>query len=196
MKVLKLWLLMFCIFTLGKGYGEIINLSLYWNPATCNEKCVELLKKNFSNVAGINEIFIDPAGGRADLFWKPTAPLDYNSVNIARKLVGVAIREVRVKVRGIIGIDNNQYTLTSLGDNTFFKLLAPVDVSPTLYVSKYHQFSTTFLPETNAELAEATKNNSVMIVEGQLYFPYRGPPLQLIAQFINVEKIEVNEDKK
>lgn len=170
--------------------GEIQKVLVHWKGISCNTTCVQMLEQQFRKTPGVAGLVMNPQLQTAELRWMPTTPFTYQAVKFAMQSVGPGIEDLRVKVRGTIQAQNNNLWIISLGDNTPFLLLGPTAAQPggmTQYYSyTYHPLSAAM----QAQLLQGAREGRVAIIEGQLYFPDRSPPLMLIItnmQFVQPE---------
>lgn len=163
--------------------AEIERVTVKWlNPTICSDSCINDMAKQFGAIAGAAEVVLDQGAGQADVRWKPRAPFNFNPINTAMRLVGPSIHDVRVKVRGTISHASSTITLESLGDNTRFILLGPVNPSMKQYTVVHNTDNRSLSDETKAKFLEAEKNFEVVEVEGPLLDPWRYQVLYLVVE--------------
>ncbi len=176
-------------------YGEIVKVNLQWQHETCPLNCAQSLAAQFQRIPGVAQIIMNQQGGYAELRWKPDQPFVWSQVKSAFQAVGPGIRDIRVKVRGMINFQQQTATLTSLGDNTVFFLLGPVN--PTQGTTVYYSLTSHQLsPETIEKLVEGYQQHRIAVIEGPLFMPWRYPYLWLIIdrlQFVQSEYSSFSE---
>ncbi|KAF3362804.1 Uncharacterized protein PHSC3_000663 [Chlamydiales bacterium STE3] len=188
----KVALFFFC-FNLGLFLdllSEIEKATVTWTPILCSGSCVKTLERHFSKIKDIANISINQQVGMAELSWKPNASFNFTSIATAMGLVGLSIRDIRVKVRGTIRVSGKNYRVISLGDNTPFVLLNSVTPYRGTYVVEFNPANRELRPEMRQRLHEAQKKNQVAIIEGPLFMPERAPPFMIVVDQIKfIDKI-------
>ena len=175
--------------------AEIEKVTITWTSALCADQCVKELIHYFSLVPGVAGVQIDQPGGRAIVRWKPNIPFTYQSMDTVTRLVGLYQNEIRVRVKGQISHNLQQMKITSVGDGTSFNLLGPVTPSKTQYVEENNAENRKLSPEMTNKLLDAENNSQLVTIEGPLFLPERSPPMQIIIETVQIEKIE-NQDNQ
>ncbi|MCE5317055.1 MAG: hypothetical protein LLG04_06790 [Parachlamydia sp.] len=164
-------LLLLLLLSVAQGQAEVQKVIVHWRGITCGAVCVAMLTQKFQQTPGVASVTMYPAAQAADLRWSPLVPFNYRMVKFAVQSVGPGIEEIRVKVRGVIQYQNNQFWIISLGDNTPFALLGPTVGQPggqsQYYSLAYHPLSA----ELQQALLLGIQQQRVAIIEGQLYLP-------------------------
>ncbi len=165
--------------------GEILGVSVMWNPVMCNVDCAKLLEKHFAAIRGVQSIQMDYANGRATLHWKPGFPFSYSSIDLAARQVGPSMDEVRLKARGTITHAGALFYLISSGDNTRIELFNYPAPSSTQYIEYNNIGSYTLNPDMQQQLLAAENSGAIVTAEGRLFEPEVGS-LKLIIEHFNV----------
>lgn len=183
MKAIRWLAMLFLPLTL---HAEISKVSVKWlNPIICQDGCVKEMSKQFGTMNGAAEVIINQGNGQVDVRWKPRVAFSFAPINTAMRLVGPSINAVSVSVRGTVSHSGSTFVLDSLGDNTKFILLGPVDPSMTKYTVVHNTDNRPLSEEIKLKLLEAEKNFQVVQIDGPLLDPWRYQVLYLI-----VEKLE------
>jgi hypothetical protein len=183
MKPLTWLTLMLLPFSLN---AEISKVTVKWlNPIICQEGCVNEMTKQFGTMNGAAEVIINQGGGQVDIRWKPRTIFSFAPLNTAMRLVGPSINAVNVSVRGTVSHSGNTFTLDSLGDNTKFILLGPVNPNMKQYTVVHNTDNRPLPDDVKTKLLEAEKNFEIVQIDGPLLDPWRYQVLYLV-----VEKLE------
>lgn len=184
----KIILAFLCVF--GSLSAEVQQLVIKWNPVLCKQKCVQGLSDQFYNIKGVAAVEINQAAGQAQIRWKPEFPISFPPINTAMSMIGAAIEDIRVKVRGTIGHDVRTVSLISLGDNTRFLLLGSIMPQQSHFVTEFSPYNRPLDPQMRQKLLDAQANDLVATIEGPLFQPERSPPnpLMLIVENVRFEK--------
>lgn len=168
--------------------GEILSLQLIWNPANCNQGCANLLTQQFQRIPGATSVAVSPNTGSANLTWAPNVPLTFSPINAAFSLVGPSIQDFRVSVRGMLTPMGNNFTLTSLGDNTQFLLLGVLQQTPGQWTVpySYNPVNYPLSPQLLQQFSLASQQGQPVVVSGQILAPERSPPWMLIVRNVQV----------
>ena len=168
--------------------AEIQQVRLRWNPAFCNAGCGQSLARNLASVPGVAAVNMNQPAGQADLPWLAGMQFSLNTLNLAVSRTGVFINTIGMRVRGTIRIRGNAFSLVSLGDNTLFSLIGPLQVQPGRLIS-IDAFSMQSFPMSQqlvAQLTQAMQNNLTVIVDGFLNFWLGTQLLYLSVQTVSV----------
>lgn len=177
-------ILMFgCLLHFSNLQAEIEWVKVKWTALLCQQSCVEGLQKQFGQVNGVSQIAINQAGGEAVLTWKKNAPYSYQPINTAMRMIGLTIQDLRIKVRGRVYIQGNNYMLISAGDNTQFTLLGPINqMNLSQYSIEFSAQNRQISGEFKNKLLEAKEKNLLVTIEGELFEPQRQPLIQLVIE--------------
>lgn len=162
--------------------SEIEYVVVKWLPTACQESCVRDLTQQLLTIPGVAEIAINGQQGQATLRWKPRMPFSYDYINTAMRLIGPAVQDVRMKVRGTIVHSPSAVILESIGDNTQFLLLSPTPANLTQYTPKSNIDTHVLAPDVRLNFLEGERDFTVVTVEGPLFEPQRMQGLYLIVQ--------------
>ncbi|MBA3957486.1 MAG: hypothetical protein H0X51_03705 [Parachlamydiaceae bacterium] len=168
--------------------AEVQKVTIKWTAMACKELCVQGLAKQFYLIKGVSNVQIDQGAGQAILTWKPDQIFTFAPINTAMSMIGLAINNIQIKVRGTVRHDDRTVTLVSIGDGTLFQLIGPVMPSPSQYVIQYNTGSRTLPPHLREELLEGEAGSQVAMIEGPLLMPERSPPLQLVIERLQFSK--------
>ncbi len=161
--------------------SEIQKVEIKWQNANCSLACAQNIGQQLRAVAGVAEAQINLAGGQANLRLIPNYPFSLRLINVALGRMNVTADSIRVKVRGILQFTGNSYYLISIGDNTIFNLLGPIDHQAG-QTTNYNKLTTPLNPYLQSHLLDGIKNNRVTLVEGHIINPHGLPPLSLIIE--------------
>lgn len=182
----KISLLAFILLFNGIVYGEIQRVVLAWNPEICRNLCIGPLQRQLEGVAGISQMTLNGENGTADLLWKPNVPFSIAPLNTAARVIGLRLRDIRVRVRGTVQRSGNDYHLVSIGDNTSFLLLGHVPPATGTFFPR--NFASHPLSAGNiAQLDEAISRDVVVTVEGPL-FAFERFTLSLMVELLQLPK--------
>lgn len=175
----------FFLLLLNKTYGEIENVRVQWDPARCQTTCIQNLVGKLRAVPGVSSININPSQGSADIRWSPFFTFNVSSLKSPFTSSGLVVLEIRLRVRGMIDVSGNLYSIISLGDYTPFNLLGPGVTTPiTPYMTQGSYVNPSSYP-VNANVAQkliqANRTNVVTVVEGPLVAPDRYPSTLIIS---------------
>lgn len=158
-----------------------------WTPQICQYECQESLYKRFSAIRGVANVEIAGAEGRATLRWKPDERFSYGPIDVAMRMVGPSIRDIRVRVRGTITHQGATFHLISLGDNSIFELLGvPLPATRNDTVEQNSLFTRALDEQMRSKLLQVEKESQLVTVEGPLFEPWRSPSLRLAIQQLQV----------
>jgi len=172
--------ILFCVQSLQ---AEIQHVIIKWTPALCIlPSCVQGLQQQFVRISGVEDVQINQAAGQATLRWKPDVPFTFPPINTAMSMIGLSILDFRMRARGHIIQQGNNFVFVSQGDETRFVLLGPVTPQQTRYVIEFNPETHLPNPQLKDQFQQAVQNNSSVIIEGPIFQPERSPPLQLIVE--------------
>lgn len=165
--------------------AEIIWAQACWNPVHCSVSSQKPLERRLSDIDSVSRVLMNYDDGNVKLVWKPNKIYDDRVVRTAFAWVGIAIKDVRLKVRGTISHDAKNVYLTSIGDGTKIPLVSAPKSAQGLLINK----GSLAIPELDADvrkrLIAAEDNHQVIIVEGTVFMPYR-PPVRLQLEHVEV----------
>lgn len=163
--------------------AEILSVTAQWDAKGCKEQCAAQLEKALKNISGAADIHIDPNAGQAVMRWKPRSRFYIQDFNIALRNANIKPSAFFITVRGTLTHTGKKVTLDSLGDNTSFELLSPLQSQPkSKQPLNPDQFS--LEPGTYQHLVDSEQGFYVVTVSGVLLMPERAPPNRLIIQSI------------
>lgn len=166
-------------------HGDVQEITIKWNAFTCDNYCVPRIESSLKGIRQINNLHIDGPSGAATMGWDPNYPFAYEPFYYAMSLTGVSINDLRMKVRGRIVSDPNDFYLISSGDLARFLLIGPIRVQKDRYVPK-NIASHGFDAATKMQLYHAQDNDLEVTVTGPLYLPTQYPRT-LVAEQIKID---------
>lgn len=169
-------------------HAEIEKVVIKWTPQLCTDSCVKGIYHYMKGVDSIAEIKVNKEAGQADIRWKPQASFSYFTVNQPMQMVGLYVKDMRLRVRGTIVQTKMNMKLISLGDNTSFTLLSPIQPSGVNMPQVNNPESHYLMPEVRQKLLDAEANHQVVTIEGPLFEGWRSPPLLLIVEQLHISK--------
>ncbi|HEV8051501.1 MAG TPA: hypothetical protein VGP47_03330 [Parachlamydiaceae bacterium] len=189
----------FFIFLLGISihapiHSEIEQITIRWTAQLCQGTCPKLLVNELKKVQGIDEIFIDQGSGQATLTWKARVPFQYTSINTAMRMVGLSIRDIRIKVRGIVKHSGDVFYILSDGDNTRFDLMNPAIPIPHGQTSEYNALARKISPALRQQLLDGETQKLIATIEGPVFMPERKTvPTQIVVDNLNFTSPDVQK---
>ena len=169
-------------------YSVVESITIRWVTIRCPDNCVKHLEKEFRKIQGVDEIFIDQGSGQATLTWKENMPFQFISVSTAMRIVGLSMREMRIRVSGLISHRGNNFYIISAGDNTSFELLNPVIPYPQGVTPEFNTSARKITPALAQRLLEGQMLKQTATVEGPVFMPERKTvPTQLIVDSLDFQ---------
>lgn len=168
-------------------FSEVQKLTIKWSAPQCDTKCADTIVAAFSKVPEVASIEMNQPAGQMDVHWKPNQKISFIPINAAMSRVGLAMDDIRIRVRGTLSHDERGVVLHSLGDETPFQLLGPVVPERHKYAIQYSPYTHPLSPEMREELLKGEQENKVAIVSGPLFMPERSPPLTLMIIVENIK---------
>ncbi len=165
--------------------AEIEKVVITWTPMKCQNWCIQEIDKQFRRVPEIAEVEVNKEAGQANITWQKNARFDYMSVNMVMHQLGLAIRDIRLKVRGHIRHTDKTVTLVSSGDLTTFDLINAVIPQSTAQSVQFNLAARALQPDMRQKLLEAEAQKQEVTIDGPLFMPHRAPPLVLAAEHVN-----------
>lgn len=189
-----LLLLLFCFAINMPLYSLVESITIRWVPMRCADTCVRLLEREFRKVQGIDQIFIDQGSGQATLTWKEKIPFQFVSVSTAMRLVGLSMREIRIRVSGTISHRGDSFYIISEGDNTPFELLNPIIPVPQGVTPEFNANARKLTPALRQRLLEGQMSKQTATVEGPVFMPERKTvPTQLILDSLDFQDSDAQD---
>lgn len=186
----KLIFCLLCLLSLivGTLQAEIQQITVRWTSLLCKDSCVKTLDKELRKIKGIEQFNIDPSSGQVSITWKANVPFQFTTINTAMHMVGLSMRDIRIKVRGNILPSGNQIYIVSEGDNTRFELMNPVTPNPNGQSHVYNYTTRTLSPELKKQLLDGYQAKQIATVEGPVFMPERMTvPTQIVVDHLNFE---------
>lgn len=186
-----------CLMCTCNLQGEIFWVKIKWTSVLCQESCVTGLQKQFEQLKGVSKININQGAGQAILTWKNNQPYSYGPINTAMRMIGLTIQDLRIRVRGKIFVDGQTFKLISVGDNTEFVLLSPINsMNLTQYSIEFSAANRQISGELKDKLLAAKKSNLAVTIEGVLFEPQRLPLTQLVIEQMTVDEANKSSSQK
>lgn len=176
------------IFHIDTIRAEIQEMTLSWTALACQSSCVQGLYGQFQRIPGVDSVSINQNAGQAAFRWKQNVPFSYRDVKTAMQLIGLAINNIKLRVRGTIVQDSpTSFRLISAGDKSGFTLISIAAPTTNQYVEQFNAQNRGLSPTLIAQLQGAMAKNQTVVVYGPLFTPWRAPPLFLVVEGINIE---------
>jgi hypothetical protein len=153
--------------------ADIVEMVMSWNALLCLDLCTDTLRQELSYINNLSDLQINPRAGTAVMRWKPNYPFSYEPFNLATRTVGIRIADFRLKVRGTIRKDQDNFYLVSLGDNTQFLLIGPIRAESGRYIIKQNIATHPLSAQMRQDLLIAAANQQIVEIEGPLFEPLR-----------------------
>jgi hypothetical protein len=195
-KALYLFFFLFPLLNFHPLNGEVESVTISWNTVMCNPKCAQLIEKRFKELKEIAEVNVNPGNGVAKLKWKPDSQFSYITVKRVMQMVGAGVNDIHVRVRGKVRAEGKKIVLYSLGDNTRFQLVSPIQPEISRPVVPPNPALMELTPTLREKILEDADQDKIMVIEGPLYRPWNTPFLVVIVERLQVEKKQQPETIK
>jgi hypothetical protein len=173
--------------------AEVEFIEIRWNAFKCLDICTPLIEKNLNAIRDVHNVKINARAGVATMGWSPNYPFSYEPFRLASSAAGIHIDDMRIRVRGTISHDVDNFYLVSSGDDARFLLLGPISTVPGRYIPKYNIASYPLTGDVKEQLLEAEQNRFTVVISGPLYLPSRYPRTLIAAQIkINVKESQMD----
>lgn len=166
-------LLSLCLVNVASLKAEIEEIVMSWNALLCLNYCIPALQNQLSYIENLSDLQINSRAGTAVMRWKPNYPFSYEPFNLASRTIGIRISDFRVKVRGTIKHQQDNFYLVSIGDNSTFLLIGPIRAEPGRYIIKSNIASHPLSPDLRRQLQISSAKQEVVEIEGPLFEPQR-----------------------
>lgn len=168
--------------------SEIQRVDVQWRGLSCNLTCAQMLERRFREIPEVSSVTLNAGNQSATLRWMQNRPFSFQAINLAVRSVGPAIDQLRATVRGMIQMQNDQFWIVSIGDNTAFLLLGP-HAPPTGSIPQFlHKIYHPLSARLQSLLRDAVRKGRVAIIEGEIFQAHRAPPLMLIIAHVQFEQ--------
>ncbi len=164
--------------------AEIELVTIKWPPGICTESCRLGLEKKLRTMNDVAEVVVTDV--QATLRWKPNHRMVYSSLENTMAMIGVSMDELQITVRGTIKQMGKEIKLISIGDNTEFTLLGPVQIDKNNAPILENPQTLKLSEETRQKFIAAEKQFKVVTVQGPFFEPERAPPYYIIAEKIQI----------
>jgi hypothetical protein len=193
-KMRKWWIGLCALFvTVNFLQAEVEFIQIRWNAFKCLDICTPLIEKNLNAIRNVTNVQINARSGVATMGWSPNYPFSYEPFRLASSAAGIHIDDMRIRIRGTIGHDFDNFYLVSIGDDSRYLLLGPISTVPGRYIPKYNMASYPLSRDTKEQLLEAEKNGLTVVISGPLYLPSRYPHTLIAEQIkINVKESQMD----
>ncbi|CDZ80347.1 hypothetical protein BN1013_00857 [Candidatus Rubidus massiliensis] len=189
----KYFILLFLVCT-SCLFAEVETVVIrWWYSSACLGSCVRDIIKYFSRVYGVAEVSVQQTEGQISIRWKPYVTFEFLPMDTTMRLIGLSIREIRVKVQGTIEHDVDNIWLVSTGDNTRFMLINPIIPVKNQYVEEHNPLNRGLNMELRNKFMDAQANGQYVTVEGRLFQPIRSPPLMLVVEKYTMTPLDVEK---
>lgn len=155
--------------------GEVEEVTIRWNAMKCLDICVPGIQRNLSGIREVSNLQINDRSGIAVMRWSPNYPFSYEPFRLAMSAAGIAVLDMRLRVRGTISHDVENFYLTSTGDGARFLILGPILVESARYVPRYNPATHPLTGPVKEQLLEAEQKNDTVVISGPLYLPTQYP---------------------
>jgi hypothetical protein len=169
--------------------AEIQVLTIRWTPQLCQKNCIQLVERELRKIPGVKVISLDQGSGQATLTWKEGIPFQFSSINMAMRMVGLSIRDIRIKVTGRIQHNADIFYIVSNHDNTRFELLNPITPVRGGSVVEYNVAARKILPALQQQLLEGETQKLTATIEGPIFMPQRNTiPSQIVLDSLSFDE--------
>ena len=187
---LGLFALLVCVNSLQ---AEVEQIEIRWNAFKCLDTCVPLIQRNLLAIKHVTNLQINARSGTAVMGWNPNYPFTYEPFRLASSAAGIHIDDVRIRVRGTIAHDGDNFYLVSDGDDARFLLIGPLRPESGRYIPNYSLATRPLSGTVKEQLLEAEKNQFTVVISGPLYLPRRYPRTLITEQIkVNVKESQMD----
>ena len=165
--------------------AEIQQLEMRYNPAFCTMQCPNMLLNALRGMPAVAEVTMNAQQGQAILRYKPNQAFDFWAFKRALQSIGSNYDFLRIKVRGTITGSGKNFNLISIGDNTKFVLLGPIQSSAVQYTISPNLTNHPLTPYLIESLERGVKENRIAVIQGWLFEPDRNPPYYIVIEQMN-----------
>lgn len=167
--------------------GEVISVTLKWDPLVCFASCNTQLAQQFQKIPGVADMRFNPDMGQVTLIWKPNMPFSFAPLNNALRYVGPKLLGNTISIRGTIERRGNDYYIRSLGDNTLFQLLGALKYEQNRYTIEHSVYNHPIEGNTKMQLDDAMLKHKIAKVDGYLFEP-QWMTLRVVITNMNFEQ--------
>lgn len=178
--------LFFLFFSFESAYCEVEKVVVTWKPGYCSPNCLVQLRQRLGSIPNVAEIKFEAGQNQAALRWAPNQSFSWEIINVTMRSVGVSLHQTFATVRGTIGHSGDAFYIQSLGDNTRFLLVSPLNIISTGAASINSLETSKLSPEARDLLLTAELARQIVTIEGPLFEPWRSNPLYLTAQRVAI----------
>lgn len=190
------FLLLLSLLMLSPLHAQVEKVTIRWTAMLCQGSCPRLLEKEFRKINGVKEIAMDQGGGQLTLTWKEKVPFQFTSVNTAMHMVGLSIRDIRIRVKGFVKHTGDTFYIVSEGDNTRFDLLNPVIPHPGGQASEFNASTRKLTPALRQQLLLSETEKQIATVEGPVFMPERMTvPTQIVIDQLSFSAPEEEKSR-
>jgi hypothetical protein len=175
--------------------AEVEQIIIKWNALTCLSLCPSSIQMNIEGIRQTSNVQVNGFSGVATMGWSANYPFSYEPFRAAFAATGVLIRDMRVRVRGNIRHDADNFYLVSIGDDARFLLIGPLQPQPGRYIPKYSLVSYPLSPRIREQLMVAEANNFTVVISGPLFLPEKYPRT-LVTEEIRIHAKESMMDPR
>lgn len=165
--------------------AEIQQITVRWTSLLCTDACVEILYRELKEIHGVGQITIDQGAGQAVLKWQPKIPFEFTSLNTAMHMVGLSMRDIRIRVRGTILPTSSSIYIVSEGDGTRFELMNPIVPNSEGQTHEFNYSARMLSPALKQKLMDGYNKRQVATIEGPVFMPERMTvPTQIVVDHL------------
>jgi len=166
-------------------HGEIIDVTVSWNPQECDASCSQFLEKVLTQIPQVRKVEINQGTGYADLYWRPLKNFTIDMVRYPMHRLGLKMQGIGVEAKGTISHSGNRYFLHSLGDSTILELLSPTQTSTSKMVIEANPANHIVREPLKSQLLEFEKNEQLVTAKGNIFMPQRSE-LKLVVDSVKL----------
>lgn len=167
--------------------AEVEEIIIRWNAILCLETCIPRLEENLKAIKHINNLQINSRSGTAVMGWNPNETFTYPPFRLASAAVGIHFSDIRLRVRGTITHDVDNYYLISTGDGGRFLIIGPLLVEPGRYTPN-NIITHPLTAQMKFQLDDAEQKKQTVTISGPLFFPSHYPRT-IIAEQIKISQV-------
>lgn len=151
--------------------AEVQEVVIRWDAATCLDVCIPLFENNLKSIKAVKSVQLNARAGLGIITWDPNAEFSYEPFNLASRGSGVRMTDFRVRVKGTVVHDQDNFYVASIGDGTRFQIIGPLASVPGRYMIDANVANHPVPGNMQAELLDAQQDGRPVTVEGPLFLP-------------------------
>lgn len=166
--------------------AQVEQITIRWTKLLCKDPCIKILDRELKKIKGVDLVTIDPDAGQAIITWKANAPFQYTYINTAMHMVGLSIRDIRIRIHGPVNFSSNRAYIVSEGDNTRFELVNPVIPNLRGQAHEFNYSTRGLSPQLRQQIADGIQAKQIATVEGPVFMPERMTvPTQIVVDHLS-----------